>query len=187
MRARKVKGLDPDRSLGRNARRIVRTRLDELYSFKSAVKDPAEVTALHDMRIAAKRLRYVLEVTEPALGPSARAGLVETKRLQEVLGEIHDCDVMLPRVEAQLALLAQEDAAAVHRSANGSRGGDLDPSAVRDAPNRARYRGLHALATYLRARREGLYASFLETWRRLEDEGFRDRMEADLDAKPAVA
>jgi CHAD domain-containing protein len=98
MKARKVKGLEPDGTLAENAERIVAVRLKELRSFSPRVLDPAEVKALHDMRIAAKRLRYVLELTEPALGPSAAAGAKTAKKLQDLLGQIHDCDVMLPRV-----------------------------------------------------------------------------------------
>ena len=37
-------------------------------------RDPAEVDALHDMRIAAKRLRYILEVTGAVLRPVRRDG-----------------------------------------------------------------------------------------------------------------
>ena len=45
------------------------TRLDELCSFTPRALDPEQVKALHDMRIAAKRLRYVLEVTRALLRP----------------------------------------------------------------------------------------------------------------------
>ena len=62
MKARKVKGLEPTATLADNAERIVHVRLDELCSFVPQALDPAEVTALHDMRIAAKRLRYILEL-----------------------------------------------------------------------------------------------------------------------------
>ena len=51
------------------------------------------------MRIAAKRLRYVLEVAGPCFGAEAKAARDAAKQLQGVLGEIHDCDVMLPRAE----------------------------------------------------------------------------------------
>jgi CHAD domain-containing protein len=98
VKARKVKGLDPEGSLADNAARIVAVRLAELRSFSPRVLDPDEIEALHDMRIAAKRLRYVLELTKPALGPSADGGARTAKKLQELLGKIHDCDVMLPRV-----------------------------------------------------------------------------------------
>ena len=99
MKARKVKGLDPAGTLGDNAEQIVRVRLDELCSFMPNALDPAEVVALHDMRIAAKRLRYVLEITESCFGEEAVAVRRAARELQGVLGDIHDCDVMLPRVE----------------------------------------------------------------------------------------
>jgi CHAD domain-containing protein len=98
MKARKVKKLDPAGTLGDNAQRIVATRLEELWSFVPRALDPEEVEALHDMRIAAKRLRYVLEVTGSCFGPYAREAGKRTKVLQDLLGEIHDCDVLLPRV-----------------------------------------------------------------------------------------
>ena len=53
MKARKVKGLDPDGTLADNLQRIVAARLDELASFVPKALDPAEVKTLHDMRIAA--------------------------------------------------------------------------------------------------------------------------------------
>ena len=52
------------------------------------------------MRIAAKRLRYVLEITESCFGARGRRPpAAPPSELQAVLGDIHDCDVMLPRVE----------------------------------------------------------------------------------------
>jgi CHAD domain-containing protein len=97
MRPREVEGLDPAAPLRPNAARIVRTRLDELLSLAPAALEPSAATAQHDMRIAAKRLRYVLEVTGPCFGQEAKAARDAARRLQGVLGEIHDCDVMLPR------------------------------------------------------------------------------------------
>lgn len=91
MKARKVKGLDPGGSLEENARRIVATRVSELRSFDPR-GDPQE---LHDMRIAAKRLRYVLELTAPVLGPAAKRGVTHAKSIQTLLGEVHDCDELL--------------------------------------------------------------------------------------------
>jgi len=112
VKARKVKGLDPDGTLAENAERIVAVRLSELRSFTPAALDPADVTALHDMRIAAKRLRYVLELTKPALGEHAGKGARAMKRLQDVLGDIHDCDVMLPRMREHEAVGASAHLAA---------------------------------------------------------------------------
>jgi len=170
VKARKVKGLDCDGPLAENALRIIAVRLDELHSFAEAARDPAAVKELHDMRIAAKRLRYVLEATTPALGPAAADGAKHAKKLQDVLGEIHDCDEFAPRVRAHVEKLRAEDANAV-RAAAPPRAKDLDPEAAKGAPNRGRYRGLEALRTYIEARRDVLYSTFLRQWQRLEDDG----------------
>ncbi len=101
MKARAIEGLDPSAALAVNVRRILAVRVDELRSFMPRVRDPAEQQALHDMRIAAKRLRYVLELTGRAvLGDAAVRPTALVKELQDLLGEIHDCDEMLPRLQA---------------------------------------------------------------------------------------
>jgi hypothetical protein len=96
VKARKVEGLDPAAPLRPNAACIVATRLAEMLELAGPALDPAAAEAQHDLRIAAKRLRYVLEIVEPCFGPEAKAARKAAKELQGVLGEIHDCDVMLP-------------------------------------------------------------------------------------------
>jgi len=183
VKARRVKGLDPDGPLGDNAERIVRVRLDELRSFVPRALDPGEVEALHDMRIAAKRLRYVLEIAEPALGPAAPGGAKTARRLQDLLGEIHDCDVMLPRVRAHVKRLRAEDAERV-RSAAGPSAKDVSPGAAREAPNRTRYRGLEALGVYLAARRSVLFERFTREWEQLEAGAFADGLVEGISPRP---
>ena len=184
MKARKVKGLDPQGTLADNAERIVRIRLDELVSFIPAALEPGEVTALHDMRIAAKRLRYVLEVTaDVCFGPYAETALKRVKDLQDLLGEIHDCDVQLPRVLARMEELRAADAATARARAR-PKADDLDPRcATRTAHARA-WRGLETLAIYLQARRELLFERFLELWTKLERDGFRARLEYAAGERP---
>ena len=179
MKARKVSGLDPDGALEENLRRIVNVRLDELRSFAPAIADPDPAEALHDMRIAAKRLRYVLEMAEPVLGAPARRGAKEARRIQDLLGEIHDCDEGIPRVLEHVARLRSEDAAALTGNA-GSRAKDLAPGAARDAPHRRRYAGLESYAAYLHARRAVLHAEFIRYWHRLENADFGHRIEGKL-------
>jgi CHAD domain-containing protein len=99
MKARRVEGLDPGAPLRPSASRIVRTRLDELRAFADEALAPDAATAQHDMRIAAKRLRYVLEVVGPCIGEEAKAARDAAKQLQSVLGDLHDCDLMLPKVD----------------------------------------------------------------------------------------
>ncbi|HEY1355458.1 MAG TPA: CHAD domain-containing protein [Solirubrobacterales bacterium] len=99
MKARRVEGLDPQGSLRSNSGRIVSTRLEELREHAQRAMEPGAEAAQHEMRIAAKRLRYVLEITGSCFGEEAAAARRAVKELQGVLGDIHDCDVMLPRVE----------------------------------------------------------------------------------------
>ena len=106
MKARRVEELDPGAPLRPNAARIVRTRLDELRSLAERALEPGAVTAQHEMRIAAKRLRYLLEIVEACFGERAATARTAAKELQGVLGEIHDCDVMLPRAEGIASLEA---------------------------------------------------------------------------------
>lgn len=106
MKARTVEGLDPGGPLRGNASRIVQTRLDELRGFADDALAPDAGAAQHDMRIAAKRLRYVLEVVGPCIGEEAKAARDAAKQLQSVLGELHDCDLMLPKVEGIESLVA---------------------------------------------------------------------------------
>ena len=115
VKARRVKKLDPRAPLADNAARIIRVRLDEMRSFAPAALESERIRDQHDMRIAAKRLRYVLETTEFCFGKPAQTARRRARDLQDLLGELHDCDVMLPRVEGHLA-----DAA---RRGRGSRAG----------------------------------------------------------------
>ena len=171
MKARKVKGLDPQGSLADNARRIVAVRVRELMELGEQALDPADEKALHDTRIAAKRLRYVLEMHEPVFGEAAARAAKEARKLQDLLGEIHDCDELLPVVRGHLGRMRSEDVAAV-RAAAGDGAEDVDPGLLRTAPHRTQYRGLDVLDAYIRARRDVLYARFLREWRRLERDAF---------------
>jgi hypothetical protein len=179
VRARKVRGLEPDGDLAANALRIVEVRLGELAKLAPSAIESGDGHALHDMRIAAKRLRYVLEMTTPAFGEPAAKGSKTAKALQDVLGEIHDCDEMLPRVEAHTARLRAEDGQALRATADpGAK--DLDPTVAAAAPHRDRYRGLEALAAYLAARRGVLYDRLVEQWSALEPQGFAAELIAGL-------
>jgi hypothetical protein len=174
MKARKVKGLKPSKALSKNAAKIVEVRLRELQSFAKEARDPEEGRAQHDMRIAAKRLRYVLELMEPCFGEVAREAVKEARRLQDLIGDIHDCDEMLPRAQAHLTALRERDAAAVVASAGAVK--DLEPRAVGAAPNRARYQGVETLSVYVTARRGALHARLVRELDRLDESRLAERL-----------
>jgi hypothetical protein len=182
VKARRVDGLEPDGTLADNAERIVLVRLDELCSFMPRAAAPEEVAALHDMRIAAKRLRYVLEVCGPCFGAYARSATKLVKDLQDLLGEIHDCDEQIPATAAFAESLLAADAAALRALAGSA--DDLDPALVRQAPHARDHAGVAALQAHLRGRRALLFERFLAYWDDLERKGFRARLEYAVAERP---
>jgi hypothetical protein len=182
VRPRRVKGLDSAGSLADNAERIVRTRLDELYSFTPKALNPKKVKAMHDMRIAAKRLRYILEVTAFCFGPYAGTALKRAKELQDLLGEIHDCDEMLPRVHAAVRELQDADVDRLLELAADK--DDLAPELAAKVKHADAYGGLEVLGVWLESRRMLLFERFLDRWKTLERNDFRGRLERALDHRP---
>jgi hypothetical protein len=174
MKARRVKHLDPAGPLADNLQRIVETRLDELCSFMPRAGDPRRVQMLHDMRIAAKRLRYILEVGEGIFGSYAKQAGKRTKELQDLLGEIHDCDVSLPRVESLAEEARATDLEAVLAASSGAT--EVSAEVLAAAPHHAAHTGLASMTTALLARRALLFARFEQMWLDLAREGFEARL-----------
>lgn len=181
MKAKGVKKLDPAAPLGENAARIVRTRLRELTELAPTALQRSEVTAQHDMRIAAKRLRYVLELTGFCFGGPADTARRRARELQDVLGAMHDCDVMLPRVREHLAELQAREGRAVREQAGPA--ADLDPELAARATGRGARQGLDALAVHLVARRELLFDRFVSTWERQRQTGTWRRLENAIEVE----
>jgi CHAD domain-containing protein len=75
------------------ARTEIFGRLTEVLEFESFMRDPGNVDQLHQMRIAAKHLRYSMEAFAPLYPSKLRKPIKTIKSVQEMLGDIHDCDV----------------------------------------------------------------------------------------------
>ena len=105
----KITGTKPMRSYRENARIILPQKVEEVYTWEPFIRDAARREELHNMRISIKRLRYTMELFRAAYeSPKMYArevAAVDNKRfteflgvivdLQEILGDIHDCDVVL--------------------------------------------------------------------------------------------
>lgn len=156
---------DPDGSL-RESAPVLLVRLQEMLDFAHAVRDPANVTELHNMRIAAKRLRYTLELFLPVLdkrGASRLLGIAE--EIQERLGAIHDCDVLFPLIQDTLEQERDRE-----RKDARKRAGALGP------PPFLAVEGLAALTGRKRDERARLFTEFLTFWDALPPE----RLAADM-------
>ena len=73
----------------------ISSRLEAFLSYNSYVDQPECKDELHAMRIAAKHLRYTLEVFAPLYQDDLKEMVQIMRRIQDELGEIHDCDVWI--------------------------------------------------------------------------------------------
>jgi hypothetical protein len=182
-KARPITGLDPQAPTGKNARLIAKVRLEELYSWESYVDHPYHIRELHNLRIAAKRLRYTFEVFEEVLPVACKPIHEELVQIQDELGVLHDTDVMI----ALLRLcLGSHDTATVLETAqrNGNKhhphekalvspelvANLLDPAVAPSADER------YGLEQFLQSQeqvREEQYAVFRQHWYALQARDFR--------------
>jgi CHAD domain-containing protein len=154
--------LDPRRPIAENAARIIGFRIDELLALERHIRDPLRVAELHEMRIAAKRLRYTLEIFAPLYGAELTAAIESVKSIQEQLGAIHDTDVLVPEIVAHVRreLRPDDDPASA-----GVFGFDLDAAA-----------GMIAMCRRRRAARQSTYRAFLRDWSALRRVKFFPRL-----------
>lgn len=175
-KARAITGLDAQAPLATNARLIAQARLADLYQWEHAVDTPDNTRELHDMRIAAKRLRYTFEVFEDVFPAASKAIVSELTRVQDELGELHDSDVMIALLRMRLA--DQNGGAGAEPVAHGEKSpvpADmaaylLDPDA---APAEEQRGGLEAFLRQQERLRTQRYNEFRRHWRQLQKKDFR--------------
>ena len=84
------------------ARAVIVGRLRELEKLSDSLYRPFAVDPLHDMRIAAKRLRYAIELFQSCWGRSMKTYAKRVARLQTALGGLHDCDVWVEHIGEEM-------------------------------------------------------------------------------------
>lgn len=109
-KAREIPGMKADRKFREAAADAVEVRTDELFSFAGGVLDTRDIERVHDMRVATRRLRAVMEVFAPCF-PKAefKRVLREVKALADDLGERRDPDVAIASLERIAGRLPAED------------------------------------------------------------------------------
>src|SRR5205085_1217895 len=89
---RKLKGGEDEQCFGDLGRRIIARSWEELRERGPDIYRPLKTKRLHKLRIAAKRLRYALELFAACFGEGLKELAHELAGLQKALGELHDCD-----------------------------------------------------------------------------------------------
>jgi CHAD domain-containing protein len=106
-KARAVPGLDGQAPFRVAAAKVVSVRSAELFDQSTNVLDTADIERVHDMRVATRRLRAVLEIFAPCFERTLHRGVLgDVKSLADALGERRDPDVhidVLQRFEVAVA------------------------------------------------------------------------------------
>ena len=93
--------VDPAEPFRAAGARIVRVRADELFAQADGVLDTRDIERVHDMRVASRRLRAVLEIFAPVFPATEYKGVLkDVKQLADALGERRDPDVHVDALTA---------------------------------------------------------------------------------------
>jgi hypothetical protein len=180
-----VDDVDPEAPVIDNARRVLAVRIAEFYSFEPVVAHPELSEALHDLRIAAKRLRYTLELFRPQFRKAGERQIERVKAIQEILGTLHDHDVRIDMIGDELSQLMVEQSGKTRleiADASAEELAAIATAALRPPPDDPR-RGLIALLGREHAGRRTAYAKFRELWDEYAGNGMRRDLVA-LSATP---
>lgn len=107
---KKRPGSTYDMSLYRRAQIDIMERIQGMLVFESSLNDHTAIEEHHKMRIAAKWLRYTMEIYAPLYNGTIDPFIARAKEIQTFLGTLHDLDVwigMLPIILADEKVLLQ--------------------------------------------------------------------------------
>lgn len=142
---------------------VIESRLTELLDLSNSLYHPFGFEPLHRMRIAAKRLRYALELFSTCWGGSLKPIAREVSELQTSLGDLRDCDTWIADLGQRL-----------------DRQGDKSDEAVARAAD-ARVRPAAAwLLGHFTKERGGHFRDALTRWQEWESGGFFGRVRDTL-------
>ncbi len=143
-------------------------RLQAVLATAAAIHGPQSSAELHATRITIKRLRYTLQAFAPLYPDTLNDAIHTARKLQDVLGNLHDCDVW---VETLPQFLQEEKARTLAYF------GDTEPF-------EALVPGIMALRDQRQQRRIKHYEAFEALWQRAQDHDVWGRLCRALDTPP---
>src|SRR5688572_2189489 len=150
----KIRKISPDDRTEKAARRILRTRIKEFYSWWPNPDRTPTVEQLHNLRISGKRLRYSAESLREFY-PDRLALLIDMLKVtQDRLGEIQDCATQRGLIESSIARMR------------------------RRSPQNDQIPALEKLVSEYDLRQAALFTQFHETWRGMTMNEFRVSLNA---------
>ena len=141
--------------------RLLREQTAMLEQELETARSTRDQDAVHAARIAVKRLRYLLEPIAAERPPRAGALVELLKRLQNVLGELHDLQVLLAELGVAVAEAAAERARHLHAAALAGTPGRRPAKRTGPRPASA---GLLALARFAGRLHDDLFRRLDAEW-----------------------
>lgn len=148
----------PHVSFARTLANLTEAHATELLVQLGQISRMDDAEALHEARIMAKRLRYLLEPVR-AYADDAQPIVKKTKRLQDVLGDLNDVHVLMEEIDAAFEEALTHKASRIKESLGR---GDLE-RARRDAAM-SEWVGLVELYSRLESDRRDLIGKLRDRW-----------------------
>ena len=144
----------------------IKTRLQETLEFDQPVRVETNVAELHAMRISAKHLRYTMEVFESLYGEEIKSLINLSKKLQDLLGSIHDADVWMDMIPS---FIKEEKQRIITYFGH-------------NRPLRRLLPGLRAFAANRERSRVEDYRAFLQLWDKTLQDGVWEKLDMLINA-----
>lgn len=94
-------------SIGEFATKVLAEQASRMRAHEAGTRLGEDIEALHDMRVAVRRLRAAIRLFAPVLSKRWKSIRGELSWLAEALGEVRDLDVLIQHVEGWLPKLRQ--------------------------------------------------------------------------------
>jgi CHAD domain-containing protein len=102
-------GITRDEPLAEAARKVMRFHFARMLSHEEGTRLGEDIEALHDMRVATRRLRAAFEVFEEAFEPGVLKPYLKGLRATgRALGKVRDLDVFMEKAQKYLAGIPEE-------------------------------------------------------------------------------
>jgi CHAD domain-containing protein len=109
-----IPGITPEATYREAAASAVETRAEEVWLHAGRALDTNDIEGVHDMRVATRRLRAVMEIFAECFPKKEHRSLLkEVKLLADVLGERRDPDVMIDGLRGIADALTSYDHAGI--------------------------------------------------------------------------
>ena len=98
-----IPGLHPKRKLKACLKELLRHRFREMMSYEAAVTSGNSVEALHDMRVAGRRVHALMKVFRGCFsGEPFKTQYSIIRTLIRSLGRVRECDVFVEMLDSQM-------------------------------------------------------------------------------------